>query len=84
MAEPSYLSGRSFSLDSLCSFVFRIEQWLNLETISENGRLWFIAVSTLVSHFGQGFLCKYILSKMSLVSESIGRKKTTMYIVRKP
>lgn len=62
---------------------FNLEQWLNFDIIYENRRLWFTTLSILVSHSGQDFWCNYIFSKTSLVSDSVGRRTTAMYIVRK-
>ena len=63
--------------------VFSIEQWLNFENISEKIRLWGSELITLVSHSRQGLLCKHIISKTSLVSNSFSRQMIDMYIVRK-
>ena len=84
MAEPSIMTGSSFYLWIMSVvLVFSIEQWRNSENISEKTRLWGSALITLVSHSGEGFLCKPIFNKMILVSDSFSGQMIDMYIVRK-
>lgn len=84
MAAPRILTGSSFKLLIMCVvLVYRIEQWLNFDNIFENIRRLGSALIALVSHSGQGFLYKHIISTTSLVSDSFGRKTIDMYIVRK-